>query len=77
MLNQDDWRLMEEFQNIVENAPLWPGDTISHQGLKELEKRGLVRRDYSGNVILTKQGEQLLNLWQGESTLTWKEKQAY
>lgn len=42
--------LLEELENVVQNQPLWPGDTISHSGAYELARLGLIRRGGEGNT---------------------------
>lgn len=46
----------EELHNVIEGEPLFPGDTISHQGANECERRGWIRRDTEGNWISTPLG---------------------
>lgn len=57
------WRLMEEFENIAKNQPVFPGDTISHRGAKVLTLAGLVERNNGGYHVLTEKGRQLWALW--------------
>jgi len=39
----DDSDLLEELRNVVVNAPVWPGDTISGSTVRVLCNLGLVR----------------------------------
>lgn len=45
-----------ELVNIVKNAPLWPGDTISHEASYECVRRGLARRNRDSNFVPTLKG---------------------
>lgn len=45
--------VLEEARNIARNAPVWPGDTISHASVEECRSRGWVTRDYRGWWIPT------------------------
>lgn len=63
-----DWRLMEEFVNIARGQPLFPGNTISHQGAKELCKLGLATQE-KGDYILTESGRILWQLWNGSNDI--------
>lgn len=42
MTSSKPWR--EELRNIVNNAPVWPGDTLSHETARWLSRRWLIRR---------------------------------
>lgn len=57
------WRLMEEFENIAKNAPLFAGDTISHAGAKALTDGGLITRDGDGKHILSEEGQRVWQIW--------------
>jgi len=57
------WRLMEEFELIAKNQPVWPGNTLSHSGVKALARAGLTKRNSEGDHILTDRGEQLWEWW--------------
>lgn len=57
------WRLMEEFENIAKNQPVFPGKTISHQGANALVDGELVKRDEHGNFALTSKGSTIWVLW--------------
>ena len=46
----------EELANIVENYPLFPGDTISHPTADECGRRGWAVRQADGNWIPTALG---------------------
>ncbi len=55
--------LIEEYQNIMENQPVFPGDTISHSNAYELERRGLIKRNEQGDwITATKPTDFLANL---------------
>ena len=43
--------LHEELCNIIDNQPVFPGDVISHSTAYELERRGLIRRNKSGDWV--------------------------
>ena len=45
--------LLEEARNIARNAPVFPGDTISHATARELERRGWIKRDANGDWVPT------------------------
>lgn len=45
--------ILEEARNIARNAPVFPGDTISHATAAECERRGWIRRDERGDWIPT------------------------
>lgn len=45
--------VLEEARNIALNAPVWPGDTLSHAAARECERRGWATRDCDGNWIPT------------------------
>lgn len=53
--------LQEELRNVEKNEPMWPGDSISHQNIKELTRLGLVARDHEGNILLTIAGRTYLH----------------
>ncbi len=44
--------LREEFDNIRQNQPVFPGDVISHTTAYELERRGLILRNANGCWIV-------------------------
>ncbi len=48
--------ILEELKNICQNEPLWPGDTISHQGANGCIGRGWARRNDDGDIISTAKG---------------------
>ena len=49
-------QLFEELGNIVKNAPVFPGDTISHRTSYALEELGLIKRNVSGDWVPTDAG---------------------
>jgi len=55
--------LMEELGNIVKNAPVFPGDTISHQTANALGSSGFAQRDAAQNWVPTEDGQKLWELW--------------
>lgn len=50
---------LEELGNIVENAPVFPGDTISHAGANECVRRGWAERDDNSDFVPTELGRQV------------------
>jgi len=46
--------ILEEARNIARNAPVFPGDTISHATARECVRRGWAVRDNNGDFIPTK-----------------------
>lgn len=40
-----------ELANIMRNAPVFAGDTISHHTAKSLSEKGLVQRDKNGEWV--------------------------
>ena len=57
------WRLMEEFENVARNQPVFPGDTISHQGANALDTAGMIERNVDGNWILSDAGRGFWVMW--------------
>lgn len=55
-MSHPERHVQEELLNIVENAPLWPGDTISHTASYECVRRGLARRDHNDCFVPTFKG---------------------
>lgn len=55
----DERHYREELKNVVENAPLDPGDTISHAGAYECADRVWIRRDSKSNWIPTDLGKRI------------------
>lgn len=53
--------VIEELINVHENAPLEPGDTISHDTAQECYKRGWIIRNADSNWILTDAGKEYVN----------------
>lgn len=47
---------LEELANVVENYPLFAGDTISHETAQVCGKRGWIVRQSDGNWIPTAEG---------------------
>lgn len=47
----EEKHVREEARNVARNAPVWPGDTISHRTARECERRGWIRRDEDGNWV--------------------------
>lgn len=47
--------ICDEARNIALNAPLWPGDTISHATAKLCGERGWAKRDDNGYWVPTEQ----------------------
>lgn len=50
-----------EFINLINNAPVFDGDTLSHQTMKDLRESGLAIRDEKGNNIPTERGKWIYN----------------
>lgn len=50
-----------EFLNLIHNKPVFPGNTISHQAMKELADAGLATRDNNGDHIPTDRGLWVFN----------------
>lgn len=46
----------EELRNIVERYPVFPGDTVSHEGAKVCAERGWIVRQSDGSWIPTAKG---------------------
>lgn len=44
---------LEEARNVARNAPVFPGDTLSHATASECERRGWIRRDHNGYWVPT------------------------
>ncbi len=42
-----------EFFNLMNNNPVFPGDTLSHNSMDYLFKYGIATRDHEGNFIPT------------------------
>lgn len=49
--------IREELTNIVQNEPVFPGDTISHATANECVRRGWARRDDRSYFVSTDLGE--------------------
>lgn len=47
---------IEELANVVENYPLFAGETISHATAKECARRGWIVRNADGDWIPTAEG---------------------
>ena len=45
--------VLEEARNIARNAPVFPGDTLSHSTAYECMRRGWATRDDNGDFIPT------------------------
>lgn len=52
----DERHYLEELANVVENYPLWPGDTISHTTARVCADRRWIVRDADGDWIPTAEG---------------------
>lgn len=52
--------VIEELENIVENDPVFPGDTISHATANECVSRGRATRNAEGDFIPTFEGRAIL-----------------
>lgn len=50
-----------EFLNLINNHPLFDGDTISHKNMKNLIDCGFAEKDCDGNNIPTEKGRSLYN----------------
>ena len=48
--------LHEELRNVVENYPLFPGDTVSHRTAKACARLGWIKRQGNGYWIPTALG---------------------
>lgn len=48
--------ILDELENIVDNHPLWPGDTLSHASANECIERGWATRDLNWDFIPTEEG---------------------
>ena len=46
-------QVLEEARNIARNAPVFPGDTLSHASARECAQRGWIKRDANGDWIPT------------------------
>jgi hypothetical protein len=59
------WRLMEEFENVAKNQPMFVGDAIGKSMIKELSRgeAPLVCRNDDGDVILTPEGGVVWRIW--------------
>ena len=55
--------LMEELGNIVKNAPVFPGDTISHQTANALGSSGFAQRNSEQDWVPTEDGQKFWELW--------------
>lgn len=53
--------MLEELRNVVNNNPLFPGDTISHSSAKACSKARWIVRNEDGNWIPTAKGIRTLN----------------
>ena len=52
-----DAAVLEELGNIVSNAPVFAGDTVSHRGANKCVEIGWARRDARGDFVPTPAGE--------------------
>lgn len=50
--------VLEELSNIVDNAPVFAGDTISHMTARECQRRGWAERNWQGDWIATRAGRE-------------------
>lgn len=55
-IDVEERHVLEELRNIVRNGPIWPGDSISHQTMRECVARGWARRLPDGDVTVTAKG---------------------
>lgn len=55
----DDGHVLEELQNIVRNAPLWPGSTLSHATADACVEQGWAERDADGRFVPTDLGRKV------------------
>jgi hypothetical protein len=46
----------DELRNVVQNYPVWPGNTVSHASARELAEQGLIVRNSKGDWIPTAKG---------------------
>lgn len=51
-----EFHIREQLRSVVKGYPLWPGDTISHEGARECQRRGWIVRQGDGNWIPTAKG---------------------
>lgn len=52
--------VIEELENIVENEPVFAGDTIAHSTANECVSRGWAARNAEGDFIPTFEGRAIL-----------------
>ena len=52
--------VLRELHNIVTNAPLFAGDTISHRTANECVRRGWARRNENQRFVPTHRGMRML-----------------
>jgi hypothetical protein len=52
--------IMEELEIIVNNQPVFPGDTISHETAEECVNRKWAARNWDGDFVATAEGERVL-----------------
>lgn len=52
----EERHVLEELANVVENYPLWPGDTVTHETARRAEERGWIVRQADGSWIPTAAG---------------------
>lgn len=54
------WKILkknyDELINVYKNQPVEPGDTISHQGAKELHQCGYIDRPNTSRWLITVRG---------------------
>jgi len=61
----EERHLIEELRNVVEHYPLFPGDTVSHEGARRCCDRGWIVRQADGCWIPTRLG---LEVYEGNKT---------
>lgn len=50
-----------EFLNLINNSPVFAGDTLSHQTMQDLTDAGLAKRNKKGEHIPTERGKWVYN----------------
>lgn len=54
---------LEEMRNIAQNAPVFAGDTISHDTANECVRREWAERDENGDLVPTRLGMYINEHW--------------
>jgi len=50
-----------EFLNLINNSPVFDGDTLSHQTMKDLRDAGLAKKNEKGDNVPTERGKWVYN----------------